>query len=74
MYTIYLFIKNFYAYIDVYHLFIIIDIYYIISIWYSSKVFAMANAAGRLRSNESECRKGLFGLDGSTTGWYHNLY
>lgn len=39
----------------------------------SSKIFAVANAAGHLRSNETKCGAGnahnqLFGLDGSTTG------
>jgi hypothetical protein len=38
----------------------------------SSKVFAMANAAGHLRSNETHCGSALqnhqFGLDGSVTG------
>jgi hypothetical protein len=39
----------------------------------SSKIFAMANAAGHLRSNESQCGSGnvhnhLFGLDGTITG------
>jgi len=41
--------------------------------WSSSKVFAMVNAAGRLRSNESQCGAGnaynrQFGLDGDVTG------
>lgn len=41
--------------------------------WSSSKIFAMANAAGHLRSNESQCGSGnthnaLFGLDGTVTG------
>jgi hypothetical protein len=39
---------------------------------FSSKVFAMANAAGHLRSNETKCgdalHNHLFGLDGSVTG------
>jgi hypothetical protein len=36
---------------------------------YSSKVFAMANAAGHLRTNETQCEGNrLFGLDGSVTG------
>jgi hypothetical protein len=39
----------------------------------SSKIFAMANAAGHLRSNETQCGSGnthnqLFGLDGTVTG------
>lgn len=35
---------------------------------HSSKVFAVANAAGRLRSNESNCSDRIFGIDGSVTG------
>jgi hypothetical protein len=42
-------------------------------ILFSSKIFAMANAAGHLRSNETKCGSGdahnqLFGLDGSVIG------
>jgi hypothetical protein len=36
--------------------------------WSSSKIFAMANAGGHLRTNESACDSLLFGLDSSTTG------
>ena len=36
--------------------------------WSSSKIFAMANAAGHLRQSESSCAAGSFGLDSSTTG------
>eukprot|EP01032_Pedospumella_encystans_P009522 gene9522-11200_t len=41
--------------------------------WSSTKVFAMANAAGHLRTNETQCGAGdlhnhKFGLDGSVTG------
>lgn len=36
--------------------------------WSSSKIFAMANAAGHLRSEESSCPNGVYGLDGSTSG------
>lgn len=36
--------------------------------WSSSKIFAMANAAGHLRSEESSCSEGKFGLDSATTG------
>lgn len=35
---------------------------------HSSKVFAVANAAGRLRSNESICFDRIFGIDGSIMG------
>lgn len=38
--------------------------------WSSSKIFAMANAAGHLRTNESDCMNsiGELGLDGNTEG------
>jgi hypothetical protein len=36
--------------------------------WSSSKIFAMANAAGHLRTNESCCTQSTFGMDSSTTG------
>lgn len=36
--------------------------------WSSSKIFAMANAAGRLRSNESDCLPLAYGMDGTTVG------
>lgn len=36
--------------------------------WSSSKIFAVANGAGHLRSNESACRHGLYGLASATTG------
>ncbi len=43
--------------------------------WSSSKIFAMANAAGHLRSNESLCGSGntynqQFGLDGYVSSKY----
>lgn len=36
--------------------------------WSSTKIFAMANAAGHLRTNETTCSPSTFGLDGSTSG------
>jgi len=36
--------------------------------WSSSKIFAIANAAGHLRTNETNCQKGPFGLRTYTTG------
>lgn len=36
--------------------------------WSSSKIFAVANAAGHLRTNETSCAQGLFGLTSSTSG------
>ncbi len=43
------------------------------NVFRSSKIFAMANAAGHLRSNETKCGAGnthneLFGLDGTVSG------
>lgn len=37
--------------------------------WSSSKIFAIANGAGRLRSNESTCVKDVYGLTSNTTGF-----
>jgi len=41
--------------------------------WSSSKIFAMANAAGHLRTNESQCKRGPLGagLDSSVTQSKH---
>jgi hypothetical protein len=36
--------------------------------WSSSKIFAIANAGGHLRSDETTCAQETFGLDSSTTG------
>lgn len=36
--------------------------------WSSSKIFAIANGAGRLRSNETNCHNDVFGLTSNTTG------
>lgn len=36
--------------------------------WSSSKIFAIANAAGHLRSNETSCATDTFGLQSSTSG------
>jgi len=36
--------------------------------WSSSKIFAMANGAGRLRSNETTCINDMFGMNSNTTG------
>eukprot|EP01039_Chlorochromonas_danica_P001863 gene1863-2038_t len=36
--------------------------------WSSSKIFAVVNGAGHLRSNESTCRHALYGLPSATTG------
>lgn len=36
--------------------------------WSSSKIFAVANAAGRLRSNETSCVRDEFGLPSNTSG------
>jgi len=36
--------------------------------WSSSKIFAVMNAAGHLRSNETTCANDVFGLDGTTNG------
>lgn len=40
--------------------------------WSSSKIFAMANAAGHLRTNASSCVPDSLGLDAATTG-KHNV-
>jgi hypothetical protein len=36
--------------------------------WSSSKIFAMANAAGHLRKDETACQSSVFGLHDYTTG------
>lgn len=36
--------------------------------WSSSKIFAMANAGGHLRTNETNCPNQIFGLASNTTG------
>jgi hypothetical protein len=36
--------------------------------WSSSKIFAIANAAGHLRKNETTCAADVYGIDGETSG------